>query len=76
MAHLSLEPAVTTLKVRHPILMMSDLFLNHLQLGVAADGDGLEQSFCLIKEVEDVMETSDWGQEAAIGKEILAWETW
>ena len=56
--------------------MVTNLLLDHGQLGVAAEVEGLDLALALVEEVEDVVEACNGSQEAAVGHEVLAGEAW
>ena len=67
---------VATLEIRDPILMMTDLFLDLHELNVASLTGQVDGLFCLIKEVENVMEPGHRGEMLPIWEQVLTRKTW
>ena len=66
------EAGMVALKIRHPILMMTHLFLDLNELEPFTDVGTGKEHLRVIKNVEDIMQPGNGCQELAIGDEVLA----
>ena len=69
---LALKPSVTILEIGHSVLVVSDLLLDLGKLHLTGKSGSGQKRLGLIKDMEHVVEASDWGEKLPIGTEVLS----